>query len=62
MDSDGVARHEPGAETVYGTHDDNAMVMSEKVIVLSQGSCSCVYGPFVCTRSQIIDFISVDCR
>lgn len=29
MDND--MRHDSGAETVYGTQDDNAMVMSEKV-------------------------------
>lgn len=34
MDNDGSTRLEPGAETVYGTHDDNAMVMSEKVNVI----------------------------
>lgn len=32
MDNDGANRgHEHGAEIVYGTHDDNNMVMSEKV-------------------------------
>lgn len=32
MDNDGAHRgHEHGAEIVYGTHDDNNMVMSEKV-------------------------------
>lgn len=31
MDNDGNIGIEPGSETVYGTHDDNTMVMSEKV-------------------------------
>lgn len=31
MDKDGNIGIEPGTETVYGTHDDNTMVMSEKV-------------------------------
>lgn len=31
MDKDGNIGIEPGSETVYGTHDDNTMVMSEKV-------------------------------
>lgn len=32
MDNDGIDRNmEHGAETIYGTHDDNNMVMSEKV-------------------------------
>lgn len=31
MDNDGNIGIESGAETVYGTHDDNTMVMSEKV-------------------------------
>lgn len=32
MDKDGNIGIEPSTETVYGTHDDNTMVMSEKVI------------------------------
>lgn len=32
MDKDGNIGMEPSTETVYGTHDDNTMVMSEKVI------------------------------
>lgn len=32
MDNDGNIGIEPGTETVYGTHDDNTMVMSEKVL------------------------------
>lgn len=31
MDNDGNIGIEPSTETVYGTHDDNTMVMSEKV-------------------------------
>lgn len=31
MDKDGNIGIEPSTETVYGTHDDNTMVMSEKV-------------------------------
>ena len=32
MDNEGARLGlEPGAETVYGTHEDSAMVMSEKV-------------------------------
>lgn len=41
MESEGGVRHESGSETVYGTHEDTAMVMSEKVwaivIFLSNG-------------------------
>lgn len=32
-DNDGGIGIEPSTETVYGTHDDNTMVMSEKVWV-----------------------------
>lgn len=32
MDNDGNIGIEPSTETVYGTHDDNTMVMSEKVM------------------------------